>query len=106
MSFWAARWSMSRTRSTSAPFSVSSVSAILVLAIVGSFRVGSSFAKTTFAESEDGRSLCYEGSPFIHHGLGHDQIENLLFIGKESNELEDVEEGSVSDAADVYTEYP
>ena len=39
---------------------------------MGSFRVGSSFAKTTFAESHDGRSLCYEGSPFIHHGLGHD----------------------------------
>lgn len=28
------------------------------------------------------------------------------FIGKESNKLEDVQEGSASDAADVYTEYP
>jgi|HubBroStandDraft_6_1064221.scaffolds.fasta_scaffold08670_5 hypothetical protein len=28
------------------------------------------------------------------------------FIGKESNKLEEVEEGSVSDAGDVYTEYP
>jgi hypothetical protein len=30
------------------------------------------FHKTTFAESHDGRSLSYEGSPLIHHGLGHD----------------------------------
>jgi hypothetical protein len=29
-------------------------------------------AKTTFAESHYGRSLCYEGGLFIHHGLGHD----------------------------------
>ena len=28
------------------------------------------------------------------------------FIGKESNKLEEVEEGSVPDAGDVYTEYP
>ncbi len=28
------------------------------------------------------------------------------FIGKESNKLEEVEEGSVADAGDVYTEYP
>ena len=28
------------------------------------------------------------------------------FIGKESNKLEEIEEGGVSDASDVYTEYP
>ena len=28
------------------------------------------------------------------------------FIGKESNKLEEVEEGSAPDAGDVYTEYP
>lgn len=34
------------------------------------------------------------------------RIEKLHFIGKESNKLEEVEEQSVSDAADAYTEYP
>jgi hypothetical protein len=34
------------------------------------------------------------------------RIEKLHFIGKESNKLEEVEEGSVPDAGDVYTEYP
>jgi hypothetical protein len=34
------------------------------------------------------------------------RIEKLHFIGKESNKLEEVEELSVTDAADVYTEYP
>jgi len=28
------------------------------------------------------------------------------FIGKESNKLEEVEEGAIADALDVYTEYP
>jgi hypothetical protein len=37
MSFWAASWSISRTRSTSGPFSASSVSAILALVIVDPF---------------------------------------------------------------------
>ncbi len=32
--------------------------------------------------------------------------KSVHFIGKESNKLEEVEEQSVSDAADVYTEYP
>ena len=54
---------MSRTRSMSGPFSASSVSAILVLAIVVPF-VSVICAKTTFAESHDGRSLSYEGEPF------------------------------------------
>jgi hypothetical protein len=34
------------------------------------------------------------------------RIEKLHFIGKESNKLEEVEEQGISDAADVYTEYP
>ena len=32
-------------------------------------------------------------------------IESVAFIGKESNKLEEVEEGSVADAGDVFTEY-
>lgn len=36
----------------------------------------------------------------------HVTIESIAFIGKESNKLEEVEEGSVPDAGDVYTEYP
>ncbi len=36
----------------------------------------------------------------------HVRIEKLHFIGKESNKLEEVEERGISDAADVYTEYP
>jgi hypothetical protein len=36
----------------------------------------------------------------------HVAIESVAFIGKESNKLEAVEEGSVLDAGDVYTEYP
>ena len=39
-------------------------------------------------------------------GRRHIRIEKLHFIGKESNKLEEVEEQSISDAADVYTEYP
>jgi len=31
-------------------------------------------AKTTFAKGPDGRSLCYEGDPLVHHALGHDRI--------------------------------
>ena len=33
-------------------------------------------------------------------------IESIALIGKESNRLEEVEEQSVTDASDVYTEYP
>ena len=36
----------------------------------------------------------------------HVTIGALHFIGKESNKLEEVEEGALPDAADVYTEYP
>ena len=36
----------------------------------------------------------------------HVTIESLAFIGKESNKLEEVEEGNVPEASDVYTEYP
>ena len=39
-------------------------------------------------------------------GRRYIRIEKLHFIGKESNKLEEVEEQSISDAADVYTEYP
>jgi poly(hydroxyalkanoate) depolymerase family esterase len=41
------------------------------LAIVVSFR-GSCSAKTTFAESHDGRSLSYATGRLVHHALGHD----------------------------------
>lgn len=63
---------MSRTRSTSEPFSASSVSAILALANVVPF-VLVICVKATFAESHGGRPLGYEGDLFIHHGLGHDR---------------------------------
>src|ERR1700683_5323777 len=53
---------MSRTRSTSTPFSARSVSAILALVIVVPF-VSVICAKTTFAESHDGRSLMLRGRP-------------------------------------------
>ena len=36
----------------------------------------------------------------------HVKVESVSFIGKESNKLEEVEEGSVPDAGNVYTEYP
>jgi hypothetical protein len=36
----------------------------------------------------------------------HVTIESVAFIGKESNRLEEVEDGSVPVAGDVYTEYP
>ncbi|MGB7017365.1 MAG: hypothetical protein WBD69_15570, partial [Candidatus Cybelea sp.] len=36
----------------------------------------------------------------------HVTIESMTPIGKESNKLEEVEEGAVPDAGDVYTEYP
>jgi hypothetical protein len=36
----------------------------------------------------------------------HVTIGSLHFIGKESNKLEEVEEGGVPDVSDVYTEYP
>ena len=39
-------------------------------------------------------------------GRRHVRIEKLHFIGKESNKLEEVEEQGVTDAGDVYTEYP
>lgn len=34
------------------------------------------------------------------------RVEKLHFIGKESNQLDEVEEGSIHDAGSVYTEYP
>jgi len=39
-------------------------------------------------------------------GRRHVRIARLRFIGKESNRLEDVEEGSLHDAGSAYTEYP
>lgn len=36
----------------------------------------------------------------------HVQIDQIKFIGKESNQLERVTEGSIQSAEDVYTEYP
>jgi hypothetical protein len=51
------------------------------------------------------------GEPWSEQTLGllsrrHVAIGKVHFIGKESNKLEDVEEGAVSDARDAYTEYP
>lgn len=39
-------------------------------------------------------------------GLPMPRMRNLRFIGNESNKLEEVEEGSVPDVGDVFTEYP
>ena len=36
----------------------------------------------------------------------HIRIDQIKYIGKESNRLEDVESGSIQSAPDVYTEYP
>lgn len=36
----------------------------------------------------------------------HVSIDSIHFIGKESNRMEEVEEGLVQSAGDVYTEYP
>lgn len=36
----------------------------------------------------------------------HVLIDNLRFIGKESNRLEEVEDGGFPDSGDVFTEYP
>jgi hypothetical protein len=51
------------------------------------------------------------GAPCVKLSIGllgrrHVAIGALHFIGKESNKLEEVEEGSVPDAGDAYTEYP
>lgn len=39
-------------------------------------------------------------------GRRHVAIDSVAYIGKESNKLEEVEEGALPDVADVYTEYP
>ena len=39
-------------------------------------------------------------------GRRHVAIDGFTYIGKESNKLEEVEEQSLFDPADVYTEYP
>jgi hypothetical protein len=36
----------------------------------------------------------------------HVAIDSVAFIGKESNKLEEVQEASIPDSSDVYTEYP
>jgi hypothetical protein len=52
-----------------------------------------------------------DGKPCSKQTVGllsrrHVRIEQQRFIGKESNLLEEVEEGSIHDATSVYTEYP
>jgi hypothetical protein len=39
-------------------------------------------------------------------GRRHIMLDGIMYIGKESNNLEDVEAETTTDAADVYTEYP
>jgi hypothetical protein len=60
---------------------------------------------------EEAKCADASGEPCDRQSVGllsrrHIRIEKLHFIGKESNKLEEVEEQSISDAADVYTEYP
>jgi|SRR5580700_1265259 hypothetical protein len=60
---------------------------------------------------EEAKCADATGAPCREQSIGllgrrHIRIEKLHFIGKESNKLEEVEEQSASDAADVYTEYP
>jgi hypothetical protein len=60
---------------------------------------------------EEAKCADATGEPCDRQSIGllgrrHVRIEKLHFIGKESNKLEEVEEQGVSDARDVYTEYP
>ena len=60
---------------------------------------------------EEAKCADSTGAPCRERSVGllsrrHVTIEELHFIGKESNKLEEVEEQNVSDAVDVYTEYP
>jgi hypothetical protein len=57
------------------------------LAIVVSFREDCS-AKTTFAESHDGRPLFYGTADFIHHALGHDLVAQVETIQDPRVDLE------------------
>ena len=36
----------------------------------------------------------------------HIRVEQIIYIGKESNNLEEVESGTIHSAQNVYTEYP
>jgi hypothetical protein len=60
---------------------------------------------------EEAKCADASGAPCSKQSIGllsrrHVMIGALHFIGKESNKLEEVEEGGVPDASDVYTEYP
>jgi hypothetical protein len=60
---------------------------------------------------EEAKCADASGEPCDRQSVGllgrrHVRIKRLHFIGKESNKLEEVEEGGVPDAGDVYTEYP
>jgi hypothetical protein len=60
---------------------------------------------------EEAKCADARGAPSGKQSVGllqrrHMTIGTLHFIGKESNKLEQVEEGGVPDADDVYTEYP
>jgi hypothetical protein len=60
---------------------------------------------------EDAKCADASGAPCGRQSIGllfrrHVAIGAPHFIGKESNKLEEVEEGSIPDAGDVYTEYP
>jgi hypothetical protein len=51
------------------------------------------------------------GAPCTRQSVGllgrrHVTIDSLTYIGKESNRLEEVEEQSILDPGDTYTEYP
>ena len=60
---------------------------------------------------EEAKCADASGAPCDRQSVGllsrrHVRIEKVHFIGKESNKLEEVEGQGVSDARDVYTEYP
>lgn len=60
---------------------------------------------------EEAKCADASGAPCGKQTMGllqrrHVKVDAVKFIGKESNKLEEVEEGSVPDAGDVYTEYP
>ena len=60
---------------------------------------------------EEAKCSGASGAPCSAQSIGllgrrHVRIEEMRFIGKESNKLEEAEERRASDAADVYTEYP
>jgi hypothetical protein len=60
---------------------------------------------------EEAKCADASGEPCNQQSVGllgrrHVRVAELHFIGKESNKLEEVEGQSLSDAADVYTEYP